>query len=566
MQGRLVVIALIAFVLALGLWWLLDGQGRVSGAEDLAGDGSTTASRADAASANQVSPVLRGADEIDGPRIRGDAPSMNTPKPPPAWEQRRGVRLVIRHRDGRPIEKAEVVWLVDSDKVVPFRMPGIPLPTDADFSAARGFLPNRKCTDKKAKILERAPGQLLLDVPEGAPVVGMLVLWNRSQNSRNHWEPKRLNGVRAGQVISVVIDERVSLEVQVVGPTGEPRSNFPLNHKTAWFGRPEGTIWTDGTGRATIPDLPPHAPIYVRPTHGIALPHDRDPDPGSWHMTSDGQVKFVVGSDHGLRVTFEGASSQIRVEATVYIRGQPTRLHGELRRTWVAAGETLWVPNVHPGQRFDLVFRSALGDRSATLTGVVPRKEPYVARLEEGAVLSGTVVGPDGAPIEGADVDLVSGLHRAHTTTGEEGTFEIGGLPNASFRVLVQGWLGKDQPGYKLLETEARKDLRIQIDPSTRPLLVRAEIPKGTRVWRTLRTQVFIDDLPWRSPLHEQRVDPHVVQVELDFIPTEPALIVLNSYFNDSVRAWWQGSTRRELAISARATYVEVDVDVEQAK
>lgn len=562
MQGRLVVIALIAFVLALGLWWLLDAEDRRTGDGAAATDASPAVTTDRSLSASKTSPVLRGDDRPNAPVVLGAGTTDHAPLPPSPWSIRGGIRLVVRHESGDLVEKFDAAWLFASKGRRLLHLPGIPIPESLDFRAAQGFLPEKTASAEPARVLARATGQMLLSPPDDREPVGLLVSWR--QAGRMQWTPRRVSGVRADQVLSMVVHEPVSLELRVEGPSGKPRANYRVNYKTAWFGQPGGTAMTDANGRVTISGLPPDAPIHFHAPHSLIGSH-ATPPVARWHMTSDGEVTLRAESDHGIRVQFEGASAQVRVEATAYIRGQPPRVRGRLRRTWVAAGEGLWLPRASSSQQVDLVFRSALGDRSATLTGVVPREKPYIARLAEGAILSGTVVGPSGKQVSGATVDVVSGLHRAQATTDADGHFHLGGLPHASYRVLAQGWVGDDRPAYRLLETAPRTGLAIELDTSTRPLLIRAELPKGSRTWRALAARVFVDDLPWRCLTHDQRMDDRVAELQLDHVPAEPAAVALSSYLSDGERGE-QGPVEQEVAVSARATIVEVDVDVERDK
>src|SRR5690349_10017783 len=88
---------------------------------------------------------------------------------------------------------------------------------------------------------------------------------------------------------------------------------------------------------------------------------------------------------------------------------------------------------------------------SAGLVGLGPAPAPARPASSEPGAISGTITGPDGAPLEGATVSAYpvkcdQGCDAYAAVSGADGTYEVTGVPAAAYHLLFQvgnGWLAE---------------------------------------------------------------------------------------------------------------------------
>lgn len=200
---------------------------------------------------------------------------------------------------------------------------------------------------------------------------------------------------------------------------------------------------TDDAGRFAFPDLAPGTYELETWTSGMSsqratvrVPDDADPPPLEIRFSPGRRVRVVVVDDAGVPVPsafvfVEGGSGPHNEVARLDSQGAVTLL---LSDSVKSVQVTTWSDRGPDARRFLDTDREFPVDPKATEVRCV---------LVRGRALRGRVLGPDGAPVANAGVEVRSGESPvSFATTDDEGRFDATVPRDGALTVRLEGWAG----------------------------------------------------------------------------------------------------------------------------
>jgi len=231
--------------------------------------------------------------------------------------------------------------------------------------------------------------------------------------------------------------------VTVLGPAGRPAAGVPVRHDWSWSVRRSPHLWrrirfaernltvsTGPDGSCRFEDLFPESRASFRAEPPGGLPTQEWVDVPAGGATGEvvirlmeGRVRIVAFVFADTREPVAGARLSAWMPGTSGVRG-----------TWITDGDGVAEVGPFPDEELRVHLRHPDAAWSRDGFPIPGGPGPHVIEVERGLVFGGTVVGPDGAPAEGASVAVYGewegeNYQRFGTVTDIDGRFLLSRVP-----------------------------------------------------------------------------------------------------------------------------------------
>ncbi len=264
--------------------------------------------------------------------------------------------------------------------------------------------------------------------------------------------------------------------VTIRGTTVDPEGRPVPNAEVALLETPgmpffEPVTRSDEDGRFEIADLDPHGERYLQARAEGFVPRA----PLKVAMPPEGEVRVAMDRARtlsGVVVTADEhepipeARLDLNREGRIEMGGMFVRGMVSAGSAMTGADGTFRVEGLAPGS-LHLVVR-APGFRTANRNVTIPRGEdptPLTIELERGYTVEGTVLDPDGVPVEGAQVTGGAGHTWSRTTSGPGGTFTLEGLARGTVEVRATDTRGRE--GRATAEAGSAEPVTVRLHPGS---------------------------------------------------------------------------------------------------